>query len=116
MFSIRIDQMIAEYDSVERQTAELSRQLPELEQAIRELRNLSGMEGVISGLRKQHSEMEAESVVMNQMVQALGRISLDYMNCENRICDNGEQNVIYYTRQRIGVNEFTGIANILKEM
>lgn len=99
MFSISINQIMAEYDRVERQTAELSHQLSELEQVIRELRGLSGMEGAISELKKQHSEMEAESVVMNQMVQALGQISLDYMSCENRICDDGEQNVIYYTRE-----------------
>lgn len=113
MFSIRTNQMTEEYTALERQTRALFDQIAELEQIVRELQSLSGMGNAIDRLRVQRSEMEREADVMDQMTQALGRIALDYQNCENRICDNGEQSTALYERRQIGADEFWDIKDIL---
>lgn len=113
MFSILINQAIQECNNLEKQISELYDQMVELEQAIRELRNLSCMEEPISKLEHQYSEMDFQHTVLRQMMLGLNKIILDYMNCENRICDNSEQNVTLYTRQEIGINDFSNISNIL---
>lgn len=113
MFSIIVDQAIQECSQLEKQVSELFGQMIELEQVIRELRSLSYMEEPIARLEHQYSEIDFQNKVFRQMMLALNKTILNYMNCENRICDNGEQNVILYARQEIGVNDFSDISNIL---
>lgn len=113
MFSIIVDLAVQECSQLEKQVFGLSGQVAELEQAIRELRSLSYMAEPIARLERQRSEMEFQHTVLRQMMLALNRTTLDYMSCENRICDNAEQNVISYIRQEIGVNDFSDISNIL---
>lgn len=113
MFSIIVDQAIQDCSRLEKQVSELSGQMIELEQVIRELRSLSYMTEPVARLEHQHSEMEFQYNVLKQMMLALNKTILNYMSCENRICDNGEQNVILYARQEIGVNDFSDITKIL---
>ena len=113
MFSIIVDQAIQDCSQLEIQVSELFVQMIELEQAIKELRSLSDMEGTIARLEHQYSEMDFQYTVLRQMMLALNKTILNYMSCENRICDTGEQNVILYARQEIGVNDFSDISNIL---
>ncbi len=113
MFSIITNQTIQECSNLEKQASELCDQIIELEQTIKELESLSCMEEPIIRLEYQKSELDFQYTVLKQMMLGLNKIILDYMNCENRICDNGEQNVILYARQEIGVNDFSNISNIL---
>lgn len=113
MFSIIVDQAIQECGQLEKQVSGLSGQVAELEQAMRELRSLSYMADPVARLEHQCSEMDFQNTVLRQMMLALNRTILDYMSCENRTCDNAEQNVIFYARQEIGVNDFSDISNIL---
>ena len=113
MFSILTDQAIQECSLLEKQVSEISGQIYELEQVIRELRNLSGMDGPIAGLSHQVSEMEFQHTVLKQMLMAFNKAILTYISCENRICDNGEQNVIMYNRQEVNINDLSDISDIL---
>lgn len=113
MFSIIVDQAIQDCSRLEKQVSELSGQIIELEQAIKELRSLSYMTEPVARLEHQHSQMDFQYNVLRQMMLALNKTILNYMSCENRICDNGEQNVILYARQEIGINDFSDITKIL---
>lgn len=113
MFSIIVDQAIQDCSQLEKQVSELFGQMMELEHAVKELRSLSCMEEPVARLKRQYSEMEFQYKVLRQMMLALNKTILNYMSCENRICDNGEQNVVLYARQEIGVNDFSNISNIL---
>ena len=113
MFSIIVDQAIQDCSGLEKQVSELSGQMIELEQAIKELSNLSYMTEPVTRLEHQHSQMEFQYNVLKQMMLALNKTILNYMSCENRICDNGEENVVLYARQEIGVNDFSDISKIL---
>lgn len=113
MFSILINQAIQECNNLERQVSEMSEQRLELEQIIKELKSLSGMEEPVGRLENQYSELKFQYTVLRQFMLGLNKIVLDYLNYENRICDNSEQNIILYARQEIGINDFSTILNIL---
>lgn len=116
MFSILTDYTIQECNDLEKQVFELFEQILELEQAIKELRSLSCMEEPVSRLTHQYTEMEFQYTVLYQMMLGLNKVILNYLNCENRICDNSEQSVILYARQEIGLNNFSNILNILRQL
>lgn len=116
MFSIITNQTIQECSQLERQTSELMENILELQQVTNEVRRLSCMEDPVIRLENIYSEIDFEYSVLRQMMSGLNKVILSYMNCENKICDNGEQNVIQYRRQEIGINDFSGIANILQEL
>ena len=113
MFSIIVDQVIQDCSQLEKQVSELFMQMMELEQAKKELQRLSYMAELVARLEHQYSQMDYQYNVLRQMMLALNKTILNYLSCENRICDNGEQNVILYRRQEIGVNDFSDIFNIL---
>lgn len=116
MFAINTGQAIEECGNLESQVSDLFEQIMELEQVVRNLNTLSGMEEPIAKLRNQLGCMIEEHCILRQMMQGLNKISLYYMKCENRICDNGEQSTIRYTRREIGVNDFSSIANLLEKI
>ncbi len=113
MFSLITNQAIQECGQMEAQVAEVSVQIAELEYAIRELRYMSGMEESVARLESLHSEMEFEHFALKQMMFGLNKVILSYISCENRICDNGEQNVFHYARRETGENDFSNISDIL---
>lgn len=113
MFSMILDQAVQECAHMEKQTAGLSDQILELEQAVKAVRGISGMEEPAARLEQLRRAMEQEYAGLHQMMLALNKSILNYQSCENRICDSGEQNVILYTKQGIEVNDFSDITNIL---
>lgn len=113
MFSIIVDQVIQDCNQLEKQVSELFMQMMELEQAKKELQSLSYMAELVARLEHQYSQMDYQYNVLRQMMFALNKTILNYLSCENRICDNSEQNVILYRRQEVGVNDFSDIYNIL---
>lgn len=113
MFSIIINQAIQECTHIEKQSVGLSNQVIELERAIKTVRSLSSMEEPVAKLERLCQELDSEQMELNQMMWALNKTILNYLSCENRICDNSEQNTILYARQEIGSNDFSDITSIL---
>ena len=113
MFSMITNQAIQECSQIETQISEISGQMLELKQVIRELQGISGMEEVLKRLEHLHAEMDFECLALKQMMFGLNKTILSYMSCESRICDNSEQNVLCYVRRETGINDFSHISNIL---
>lgn len=113
MFSIMTGHVIQECSQLEAQVSEITGQMLQLEEAIRELRSISCMEEAVARLEYLYSEMDSERTVLRQMMLGLNQTVLSYLSCENRICDHGEQNVLYHARRETGINDFSGISNIL---
>ncbi len=116
MFSINTGQAARECGNLEGQTQTMLGQIQELERTVQNLRSLSQMEEPVSRLEKQLDAMRVEYHILWQMLHGLNKISLYYINCENRICDNGEQSTICFARQEIGVNDLSDIADLLKNI
>ncbi len=113
MFSIMTGHVTQECGQIEAQVSEITGQMLELEDAIRQLRSISCMEEAVAKLEYLHSEMDFERTVLRQMMLGLNQTILSYLSCENRICDNGEQSVLYHARRETGINDLSGISNIL---
>lgn len=92
MFSIITNPAIQDCSRLEKQVSDLRLQRVELEQIIKELSGLSGLQEAAARLARQHSEMEFQHTVLRQMQQALNQVTFSYIKCENEICDNGGKN------------------------
>lgn len=112
MFSIVTNQAIEDCVQLERCVSGFLVQNLEMEAIIREVESLSGMEEILARLKSQHGIMQEENRVLRQMMQALDKTILSYRNCENRICENGEQSMIRYARREIGMNYFSHISEL----
>lgn len=113
MFSVNIERMADGCVQLERLASETDQLHMELEAAIRALRSLSNLDEQINRLKTQKSQLEAEQTGLKHMMLGLDKITLDYISCENRICDYGEQSVIRYGRREIGISDLGEISNIL---
>lgn len=116
MFSIMIEQAVAECDRLEKQASVLTEQLFELERSIREIQGLSGMEEIIVRLNEQHAEMNGQSVALRKMLLGLNQVLLCYVNSEKRSCDNGEQTQYFYVSREIEANDLTQINYLLQQI
>lgn len=113
MFSAKTNLMIEECNNLEGQVTGVREYIYELEHVVSILNTLSDLEDPIARIRNQIKLLTEEHDIMHQMMQGLNKISLDYINCENRICDNGDQSIIRYERQQIGITDYTIIGDIL---
>ncbi len=116
MFSINTGQTAWECGNLEAQARTMLEQMQETERAVQNLSLLSGMEEPIARLEKQLGDMREEYHVLRQMLHGLNKISLYYIKCENRICDDGEQSTIRFARQEVGVNDLSDIADLLENI
>lgn len=116
MFSIVTNQAIEDCVQLGQCNAQFTTLNIETESIIRELGSLSGMGEVLMRLRSEFDRMQGEQQVLRQMMQGLDRTIMNYVNYENRICDNVEQSMIRYTRREIGLNDFSQISNLLAEV
>lgn len=116
MFSINTGQAAGECGNLEAQTRTMLEQMQEVERAVQNLRSLSRMEEPAARLEGQLDDMREEYHVLRQMLYGLNKISLYYIKCENRICDNGEQSTIRFARQEVGVNDLSDIADLLENI
>ena len=115
MFSTKTSLMIEECNNLERQVAGVMGQIYELEHVVSMLNTLSNLDEPIAQLNNQIRQLTEEQDVMRQMMQGLNKISLYYMNCENRICNNGEQSTIRYERQQVGITDYSAVAGMLDD-
>lgn len=86
------------------------------ESAKSNLGSLTQMEQIISRLTYAIRDMEDENQILKQMAQALDKINYDYINTENRICENVEQSVIRYTRRDLKSVDLIEISSMLGDV
>lgn len=115
MFSTKTDLMIDECNNLENQVVGIKNQIYELENVVHILGMLSNLDGPVTQLNTNINHLKEEYTVLRQMMQGLHKSVLYYMNCENAICDNGEQSVIRYERQRIGLTDYSTISSLLDD-
>lgn len=113
MFSTKTGLMIEECNNLANQMSGMREQIYELERVTSTLSALSCLDEPIARLKAQIEQMNQEYDILQQMVQGLNKISLYYIDCENRICSYGEQSTIHYKREEIGVTDYSAIAGLL---
>lgn len=116
MLKIRMNQAIDIQQNLERQLRFLDNQTGDLEQVMQQLGGLSGMDGVLMGLRRQRDRMEESRRTLNRMIQCLEKTILYYNSCEDRICDYAQQEAILYRRYIIGASSLRNISGLLQSV
>lgn len=116
MLKIRMNQSIDVQQNLGHQLRFLDNQTDELEQVMQQLNGLSGMDGVLMGLRRQRDKIEESRRTLDRMVQCLEKAVLYYNSCEDRICDYAQQEAIIYRRYIIGASSLSNISGLLQSV
>lgn len=90
MFRANIRAMESAAMDMQQQIRKLNRAISDAESVIRELKQLSGMDGVVRSIRREISDMESQRRQILQMLLALGQIAGHYSACESGIVEYAE--------------------------
>lgn len=104
MFSVYLYQLACCGENLRQIAGRLKNERIQVEDVLRELRSLSGMDEVIASLMGADARMQLQLQQMLSMTQALEQIRLRYEVAEQKICDNGEGN--YHIAKRPGLQSF----------
>lgn len=116
MLEIRINQTMDVQQNLEHQLRSLDNQIGDMEQVMQRLGGLSGMDGVLMGLRRQKDRLEESRRTLGRMAECLEKTILYYNSCEDRICDYAQQEIILYRRHLIGTSSLSGISGLLQSV
>lgn len=94
MFRINIEPVINSGTYLESQASELQQMNTDLDGIIRSLSSFSSLGEQVSRLRNQKKALEEEQSGLWQMAQGLDKTVFCYIHCENRICDNAEEQTV----------------------
>jgi len=114
MFQVMISQLQNDCGQLEQQVRNLSFAAEDLEKIISGVTLLSGMEEVGRQLRQQLSDMREEENVLRQLLQALNKILLNYINCEGRVMNELEADNYHYVPRDIGVFMIPGSNGLIR--
>jgi len=116
MLKIRISQVIDVQQNLKQQLGRLNNEIGDMEQVMQQLNGLSGMDEVQMALRRRRDQLEESYRTLNRMIQCIEKAVLYYSSCEERICDNAQQEIIVYRRHRIGISNLSNISGLLQSV
>lgn len=116
MFRIIADQAEEDCVELEQCVSLLMAENVKIEEVVRELSTLSGMEEVLLHLYGMHDRMQEEALILRQMMQGLYRTIQCYRNCENRICGNVEQSTVRHVHREVSMNDLSRISDLMKKI
>ena len=90
MFEVYIEALLYNIDHLQQMSRKLKAEISRMDDVFRTLRGLSGMDGVLSRLRKDREKMDEEEKKIIMMLQALDKILMAYNTAESKIYDNAE--------------------------
>lgn len=90
MFEVFLFQLACCCEKLELIASNHRREIDSIDSVISELSSLTGLDQPISDLRRKKELLERQYQMLLSMAQGLGKIRLNYMKTEQRICDNGE--------------------------
>ena len=116
MFQIVVSGLWQSYEELERQLSRRELLIQEAREVLNNLNAFTGMEGVTYNLNKQITTLEEEQTQCIQMLQALNLVLTHYDTCERRIISKCEVGDYRTFKLNIKENDFSHIANTLKEI
>ena len=112
MLEVVINQAVYVQENLEQQRNFLNNQIWELERVMQDLNGLSDMAGPLSALRRERESLQESKRTLDKMAQCLEKTILYYNSCENRICDDVQQEAIVYRRHTIGTGSPQNISEL----
>lgn len=114
MLKIRIIPSKDVEQNMRRQMYYFDERITELERVIQQLGSLSGMDGAQAALRREKGRLEESRRTLDRMIKCLEKTILSYNSCENRICDNAQQEAVIYRRRIIGLSDLGTVSAMLR--
>lgn len=116
MFYMNKDQMIGACSQMERLHHEYGEWSIELEGVIRALDSMESAREMADVMRAYQSRMEEQQEMLRKMARGLDKIIVRYQDCERRICNYGEQEIMRYPVRDAAVVDLNGLRKMLDSM
>ncbi len=116
MFHIVVDEIQLSYKDIERQIALRHSMIMEVEKVLKHLTSISEMEDIHYSLNTQLHRLETEQRQYVQLLQALDLVLTYYNEGEKRVISKCELGDSWAFQVSFNKNDFTSIANELKDM
>jgi len=114
MFSINQIPIRDECNNLITETKKMYNLVSDVNDVISSLRTLTGLEGAISDLSRTRNNMLDEYDTIWQVTTVLEKTLTYYLRCEKDICNNCEENIVTYVRQKVMMNNFSGLESYLR--
>lgn len=99
---------------IEQQVRVLLDVAEELEDMIPIVASVPGMEDIADKIKSKLRDVQEEEMVLRQMLQVLNKVLLNYVNCENRIINEFEQNAYYFQPRDMGVFQIQKVSDLIR--
>lgn len=116
MFYINSGQMIEACVCMERMHHKYSQWSMELEETVMMLDGMDSARKMAAGLRAQRNRMEQQQEMLRQMARGLDKIVVRYQDCERRLCDDMEQEIMTYPVRDAAAVDLNGLRDMLDSM
>lgn len=116
MFYVNSSQMIEACFCMERMHHKYSQWSMELEEAVMMLDAMDSTREMAAGLRAQGNRIEEQQEMLRQMARGLDKIVVCYQDCERRLCDDMEQEIMTYPVRNAVAVDLNGLRDMLDSM
>jgi len=113
MFQVIIMQLYNSCSQIEQQVRTLSGVVEELESIIPTVSVLPGAEELADRLNGDLRDLREEELLLRQMLQVLNKILLNYVNCEDRLINEFEQNIYFFQPKELGVFQIQKVSDLI---
>lgn len=114
MFQVIIMQLYNSCNQMEQQVRTLSGVVEELESIIPAVSALPGTEELADRLNSDLWDLREEELLLRQMMQVLNKILLNYVNCEDRLINEFEQNIYFFQPKELGVFQIQKVSDLIR--
>ncbi|MBD5450246.1 MAG: hypothetical protein HDR28_08870 [Lachnospiraceae bacterium] len=114
MFKVIIMHLYNSCSQIEQQVRTLSGVVEELESVILTVSALPGTEELVGRLNGDLRDLREEELLLRQMLQVLNKILLNYVNCEDRLINEFEQNIYFFQPKELGVFQIQKVSDLIK--
>lgn len=118
MIQVKIDGIGDACVQMEQQYSEYCQLNGEIEKAIQILNTMSSkdLDDLVKQLKKQKEDMEHNQAQLGRMAQGLDKIAISYIQCENEVCDFGEQLIYRFPREEVGYTDLSDVTGMLSKI
>lgn len=116
MFSVRISPLVDACANMSQQAYRLNNQIYEIEQIIRQVEAQESISHLAQNIKVTKDKYVNDVNKYHQMSRVLDKSIIYYLNCENKICDNGEQCAIIFQRKTRVNNDLNKVISAIKNI
>ncbi|MCM1122694.1 MAG: hypothetical protein NC416_08925 [Eubacterium sp.] len=114
MFQVMIVQLYNSCNQIEQQVRTLCSVAEELESIIPAVSILPDTKELVGRLSGDLRDLREEELLLRQMLQVLNKTLLNYVNCEDRLINEFEQNIYFFQPKELGVFQIQKVSDLIR--